>query len=313
MITIRDIAKQSGYSVATVSRVLNNKNYVSERARKEIQKTIQEMNYVPNNIARNLNNGRTFTIGFVLPHIKHAYFIRVLNGAMQASFESNYHIVILPSEYDEDKERAFLENLRNKTYDGLIFTSHALPVEYIARYTQYGPIVCCEDTQHPNISAVFTKKEPALLQAFQLLKNKQKKHVAILLSRHPSISPTSQQIVNAYEVIYEKKLDENYLVTNIFDYEDGYRCAETLVSQNINLDAIVANLDDVAAGFRQYFIDNNLDCPYLVGQENQLSSHLLNIPTIDYHLETIGLHAFNLVSTNAPVQKIIVDSHFIPR
>lgn len=313
MKTIKDIAKQSGYSVATVSRVLNNKKHVSEQARKEIRQTIKELNYVPNNIARNLNNGQTFTIGFVLPHTKHPFFTRVLNGAMAASFDSPYNITILPSNYNEEKEEEYLKNLCNKTYDGLIFSSHGLPIEKIAPYTHYAPIVCCEDTNNPFISAVYANKRPALLQAFDVLKQKQVKHIAILLSRHPSISPTSQQIVAAYNETFHTTIDDSYLLTDVFDYQDGYYCAERIIAEATPLDAIFSNLDDAAAGFRQCFIDHQMEIPFLIGQENQLSSRLINIPTIDYHLESIGYQAFQLIATNQPIKKIKVESEFIYR
>lgn len=313
MTTIKDIAKLSGYSVATVSRVLNDKKHVSKQAKLDVLRVIDELNYVPNNIARNLNSGKTFTIGFVLPHTKHPFFTRVLNGAMAASFDSSYHIMILPSNYSEEKEQVYLENLRNKSYDGLIFSSHGLPISEIAPYTAFAPIVCCEKTDNPLISSVYANKEPALIQAFELLKNKKKKHIALLLSRHPSISPTSQQIVNAYQSVYQEPIDSDYILTDIFDYQDGYYCAEKIVSESLPLDSIISNLDDVAAGFKQFFLDNQLTSPFMIGQENQLSSQLINIPTIDYHLETIGYQAFQLIATHQTVQKHAIDSTFILR
>lgn len=68
-ITIYDIAKQSGVSRATVSRVINNSGYVKEETREKVLKAIKELNYTPSAIARSLSTNKTNTIGVVVPEI----------------------------------------------------------------------------------------------------------------------------------------------------------------------------------------------------------------------------------------------------
>lgn len=107
MPTIRDVARRSGYSITTISRVLNHTGYVSSKATKKIKTVMQEMDYVPNAIARDLSNGRTHKIGVILPQIKNPYFSKILEGIMEAAFSTDYSIMLLPSNYDE-KKRALL-------------------------------------------------------------------------------------------------------------------------------------------------------------------------------------------------------------
>ena len=73
MANIRDIAKMTGYSVSTVSRVINNHPYVDEKKREQILAVMKELNYVPNRSAQNLSYGKTKNIGVILPFINHAY------------------------------------------------------------------------------------------------------------------------------------------------------------------------------------------------------------------------------------------------
>ena len=86
MTNIRDIAKQSGYSVTTVSRYLNQNGYVSEAAAQKIKEVITKLDYVPNSIARDLSIGQTSTIGVVVPHMHHPYFTQLVAGIMEAAF-----------------------------------------------------------------------------------------------------------------------------------------------------------------------------------------------------------------------------------
>ena len=74
MANIRDIARITGYSVSTISRVLNNHPYVTEEKREKVLAVMAELNYVPNRSAQNLSYGKTKNVGVVLPFINHAYF-----------------------------------------------------------------------------------------------------------------------------------------------------------------------------------------------------------------------------------------------
>ena len=78
MVTIRDIAERTGYSKATVSRVLNNHPYVSDDVRRKIQAVIKELNYTPNLVAKELSAGKTNKIAVVIPHNRHPFFTQLL-------------------------------------------------------------------------------------------------------------------------------------------------------------------------------------------------------------------------------------------
>lgn len=292
MPTIRDIAKKSGYSVSTVSRVLNQQKYVSETAKQTIEAVIQQLDYVPNSLARDLSFGQNKNIGVVLPHNNHPYFNQILNGIMDAAFSSGYHIVLLPSEYNHAVELDYLEQLKRKNFTALIFTSHGIPLSVLAKYTRYGQIVCCEDTGEYQISAVYSNRQPAYLAAFEYLKQLKVQQISLLLSRNLAQSPTRIAVTAAYQQVFHQPPAPQLMVGGMTSFTDGYRAAAQLTKHTPKIDCYFTNGDDIAAGVRQYYLDQHRTPPILIGQEKQLSSYLLKIPTIDHHFFTIGQKAF---------------------
>ena len=313
MTTIHDIAKKSGYSASTVSRVLNQRNHVSKEAELAIKKAIEELDYVPSEIARDLSRGKTLNIGIVLPHIKHPFFTEILTGAINASFLTEYHLVILPSEYEEKRELGYLEQLRSSAFDGLIFTSHGLPLETLARYQKYGPIVCCENPYEVPISAVYSERSIALTSSLKWLKEQKYQDIGFFLSRDEQISATSKETLSAYRRVFEKEPEKSLVKTGVATYTDGYEKAKEWIEAGIYPEVIFSNGDDIVAGARQFYLEKGLTLPYLVGQENQLSSQLMEISTIDYQFLEIGKKAFELVLKNESIEKISIPSRFILR
>lgn len=311
MTNIHDIARKSGYSAATVSRVLNNRGYVSSIARAKIKSIIDELDYVPSNIARDLSQGKTFNIGVVLPHTKHPYFTQLLGGIILGAFSTKYRIVILPSEYDATLEIKYLEQLRAKAFDALIFTSHGISRDTLAEYTKYGLIILCEDPKRPDLQAVFSKRESAYREAFNWIKVKGINSAAVTLSRPYEISATAQKTLDTYKEIFGASPKNNLTFTDVVSYEDGMRVAKKMISQKSNVQCIFTNGDDIAAGVMEEYNKQGIQLPLLIGQENQLSSQLLNIPTIDHNFNDIGSLAFELATKKRADLVIPLESKFI--
>ena len=103
---IRDIAKLTGYSVSTISRVINGHPYVDEEKRKEILAVMKEVDYIPNANARQLSYGKTKSIGVILPYTNHPYFDQLISGIIEAAFDYDYKVTLLPTGYQKEKERS---------------------------------------------------------------------------------------------------------------------------------------------------------------------------------------------------------------
>ncbi|TBX39421.1 LacI family DNA-binding transcriptional regulator [Lactiplantibacillus paraplantarum] len=310
MTNIHDIARLSGYSVSTVSRVLNQKNYVSAKARADIEAVIDKLDYVPNAVARNLSRGATLTIGVVLPHVDHPYFTQLLHGIMRAAFAANYHIVLLPSKWEPQLELKYLEALRQHAYDALIFTSHGLPLQRLATYQRYGRIVLCENPHDYSLPAAYAERTATYVEAFTYLKHRRHQRVAILTSRPLEASATTKAMVSAYEQVYQRALPTELLYTGIITAEDGARAGTYFAQLTEPVTAVLTNGDDIAVGMRRAYLAAHQPVPFLIGQENQLSGEVLGIPTIDHHFETVGARALDLAISEQP-QSIALSAELI--
>lgn len=309
-LNIHDIAKLAGYSVATVSRVINDRPYVSQAAREAVLKVMREADYVPNAVARDLSAGKTWAIGVVTPMREHPYFTSLTDSITQAAFAKGYHVVLLPSQYDATVELGYLEQLRRKAYDGLIFTSHAMNAEEMVPYLKYAPVVLCHDPGRLALPAAFTKRGDTYVAGCRWLKAHGAKRVGLFLPRTPALSATAAAMLTAYETVFGFTPPQAWLADDVMSNAAGYQAAAKLAGQG--LDGILTNGDDIAAGAVQYYREHHLPCPLLVGQENQLSSRLLNLPTIDHHFHEVGRHALNL-AIEAEHGHIAVPSTFIAR
>ncbi|MDH5111335.1 LacI family DNA-binding transcriptional regulator [Lactiplantibacillus plantarum] len=310
MTNIHDIARLSGYSVSTVSRVLNHQNYVSAKTRGDIEAVINKLDYVPNVVARNLSRGATLTIGVVLPHVDHPYFTQLLHGIMRAAFAANYHIVLLPSKWDSQLELKYLEALRQHAYDALIFTSHGLPLKKLAVYQRYGRIVLCENPHDYSLPAAYAQRTATYVEAFTYLKQRHHQRIAILTSRPLEVSATTQAMVGAYEQVYQRTLSPKLLYTGIITAEDDEHAGTYFAQLTEPVTAVLTNGDDIAVGMRRAYLAAQRPVPLLIGQEHQLSGEVLGIPTIDHHFEVVGARALELAISEHP-QSIALPAELI--
>lgn len=121
-VTIREVAREAGVSVATVSRVLNSSGPVSEGTRARIERIAQELRYVPNGAARSLITSRTQTLGVILPDLYGQFFSEVIRGIDGAVRAQQYHLLVSSSHSDRDELHAALESMHGRV-DGLLVMS----------------------------------------------------------------------------------------------------------------------------------------------------------------------------------------------
>jgi LacI family transcriptional regulator len=118
--TIRDIADLAGVSIATVSRVLNDRPDVAPETREAVLQVVRQQGFSTNRGARGLSSGRTGIIGLTLPLIADAYFGPILSGASEALYERDLRIMLCPTLHEHDREVSLLERLTHGTTDGAI-------------------------------------------------------------------------------------------------------------------------------------------------------------------------------------------------
>ncbi|WP_244504317.1 LacI family DNA-binding transcriptional regulator [Salibacterium halotolerans] len=120
--TIKDIAKKAGVSVATVSYVLNERP-VSDGMKDKVLKAIDELNYVPNEVARRLRVKKNYTIALVLPDITNPFYPDLAKGCQDAAKENGFMLIMINTEDKEDQLKDVMNQVRQGGIDGLILAN----------------------------------------------------------------------------------------------------------------------------------------------------------------------------------------------
>src|SRR5690554_705278 len=121
--TIRDVAKKANVSVSTVSRVINQKGYVHEETRELVLKTIEELGFIPNQLARSLTSRSSKIIGVIVPHIGPSFYGELLGGIESQAATSGYKIMFCATKDDSERELEYLRFFEQYNIEGLIIAS----------------------------------------------------------------------------------------------------------------------------------------------------------------------------------------------
>jgi len=148
--TIRDIADLAGVSIATVSRVLNDRPDVARETRETVLQVVREHGFSTNRGARGLSSGRTGMIGLTLPLVADAYFGPMLSGAAEALHERDMRIVLAPTLHEHDREVSLIERLMRGTTDGAILMLPEESAEELLTLQRQGfPFVVVDPREPP--------------------------------------------------------------------------------------------------------------------------------------------------------------------
>lgn len=129
MATLKDVARASGLSEGTVSRVLNNRGYISEQTRNRVYMVMKELNYQPNEMARSLSKQSSNTIGVIVPHVMHPYFAKLISNLERAAYKHNYKILLFNSRGKDEKEDEYIEMCKSNRVAGVVLCSNSIETE----------------------------------------------------------------------------------------------------------------------------------------------------------------------------------------
>jgi len=170
MATISDVAKRSGVSVATVSRVINGVASVQPASIEAVNRAIEELQYKPNSIGRNLRRSETNRIIVLEPSIANPFFSRVVRGIDQAARAAGFQIMLCDTDNDPARELMYLDMLDCRVADGAIFiTSCNAPSAYEAIARRHPLIHCCEYYDDDALSSVTMDNVAAARAAIEYL------------------------------------------------------------------------------------------------------------------------------------------------
>lgn len=126
MASINDVAKRAKVAKSTVSLVLNNSGYVSEKTRAKVEAAIKELDYQPSQLAQNLSKMRTNLVGVIIPDAAHPFYGTFLKYAEEALYHYGYKTMVCATVERDNMEEEFIMMLKRQTMDGIIMGAHSL-------------------------------------------------------------------------------------------------------------------------------------------------------------------------------------------
>lgn len=252
-ITIKDIAKKLGISVATVSRALRDTYDVSKETRERVLNAAAELKYKPNYNAIGLAKRSTHNIGIILPFITNYYFSTVMTGIQEVAYSRNYNIILFLTNDSPERELAIIENLSIATLDGLLvcIASDSDSCEHFQQVINEGiPVVFFDRVPtHIKTSKVMQDDFNGAFDAVEhLIKNGYRKiaHIA-----GPKGLLFTERRLEGYLAALKKHdipADKNYILYSGFSQESGESDTYKLLKCPKKPDAIFAANDRKAIG-----------------------------------------------------------------
>lgn len=126
MATIKDVARVAGVSVATVSRVFNNRGYLSDEVRAKVSAAMKQLDYQPNDLARSLHCQRSNIFGLIVPAVSHPFFGEITRRVEYYAYQLGYKLLVCNSLQNREKEREYIDMLKRSQVDGIVMGSHLL-------------------------------------------------------------------------------------------------------------------------------------------------------------------------------------------
>lgn len=252
-ISIKEIAKIAGVSVATVSRVINNNGRFSEETRKKVMKIIDDYDYKTNMAAKSLRVSKSRTVGLIVPNINNEWLSNLVLNIEKYFFDKNYSVFICNTSQDEEKEIAYFKSLDSQLVDGIICISgiEEIPSQVITRDI---PIVCVDRKPKNHTNTYYVESnhyEGGYLATEELIKQGCKK-IAIV-SRNKTLSVNTQRLEGYLQALRNYNLEIKKELQILLDpadsnYEGSLNAIHKLVDSGVEFDGVFATNDWRALG-----------------------------------------------------------------
>ncbi|TDQ25002.1 LacI family transcriptional regulator [Raoultella sp. BIGb0149] len=264
MITIRDVARQAGVSVATVSRVLNNSALVSPDTRESVMKAVTQLGYRPNANAQALATQVSDTIGVVVMDVSDAFFGALVKAVDTVAQQHQKYVLIGNSYHEAEKERNAIEVLIRQRCSALIVHSKALSDEELGDFMQHIPGMVLINRIVPGYAhrCVGLDNVSGALMATRMLLNHGHQRIGYLSSNH-GIEDDSLRREGWFRALQEQSIiaPDSWVGSGSPDMQGGEAAMVELLGRNLGLTAVFAYNDSMAAGALTTLKDNGIVVP----------------------------------------------------
>lgn len=331
-VTMKDIARDLGLSVVTVSKVLRNHNDISEATRERVLQRVKEVRYEPNRAARSLVTGRSFTIGLVVPDLEHPFFGEIAKAIARRIRTLDYSLMIASSEDDPAIERREVEGLIARQVDAIVLASvQTSPGEGVFQRLRERRIpYVLVDRYFPGMDANYVGVDDAAVgraatehliacgcgRIAHLRGPEVSTGIGRLRGYRETLSRHGMQVAPEYVVELKSGDDRSE--------EHGYEAMKGLLALTPRPDGVFCYNDEVAIGALRAILGAGLQVPAdvaVIGVDNIRFADLLRVPlsSIDQQSYQIGDRAarlaLKLIESRKPLprQRIVLPIELVVR
>ncbi len=300
-ITIYDVAREAGVSMATVSRVVNGNPNVKPSTRKKVSEVIERLNYRPNAVARGLASKKTTTVGVIIPNITNQFFALLANGIDDIAAMYKYNIILANSDDNLDKEIKVFNTLLAQQVDGVIIMGSDIDSEFLKEIERSSTPVVFAGTVIEDSDQYTVNIDD------ELASQNTTEHLLEKSDRVALVDKTSHQRKNKYRVAgfkkaYEnlgKSFDEDLVIQTELDYQEADRIVDEIL--DLNVGGLIVFDDMIAVAILNELINRGIKVPEdmeIVTGHNTMVAEIARpaLSSIELPLYDIGAVAMRLLT-----------------
>jgi LacI family fructose operon transcriptional repressor len=261
--SIKDVAKAAGVSTATVSRVLSNTSYTSETVRTRVLDAVTRLDYRPNRVARSLRVQKSTILGLIVADIQNPFFTAVSRAVEDTAFENGLNMFLCNSDERIEKERMYIELMRDENVAGIILApthqddetahsilSHSIPTVVIDR-----------GLKNADIDTVIIDNEDAAMKLTNHVLKTGKKRPLIFVGSSSSTGIYRHRGYTA--ALTEAGISVTDDMVHFVDAkeESGYKAMSQVMASSIKYDSVIATNGLLAAGIFRKLKESKVKIP----------------------------------------------------
>lgn len=264
MPTIRDVAKRAGVAPITVSRVVNDSGYVSEKTRERVEAVIEELGYVPNMLGPSLRFKQTMTLAVVITDITNPFWTTVTRGVEDVAQANGYSTILCNTDESETKQEQYMQMLLRRRIDGVLLVPASSKAEPIRMIQNQGiPVVLLDrEVNGIDVDIVRADSEEGAYRLTQHLLSLGHRNIAMLTG--PKDVSTAVDRVRGYQRALEDADIKRYIdqiYWGNFTQEAGYEMGRIVAGLTPRPTALFAANNFIAIGAIQALKEKELRVP----------------------------------------------------
>lgn len=295
---IYDIARESGVSISTVSRVMNGHTNVSDEKRNKVLSVLAKHNYVSSGIAKSLVTRSTNTVGILTVDIRHLHYANIAYRIEQEMSLRGYNVILCNTGEHEEEKAKYIKVLAEKQVDGMILVGSIMstpPIhDAIKRYFPKKPVVMFNSNfKLPNVYDICSNESTGIKLGIDHLVERGYSKIVLVIDYRTWVAEEKIERYKRSLAEHGLSWSADTIIRVSSGFENGQNAAQVLLQRNIEFDSIIGCDDVTAIGMVKEFKAHGLSIPGdvgIIGFNNSVFSKLSEPPltVIDNKSSTIG-------------------------